>query len=186
MNPSGRFGGLIELINYHLGLREGVELQDIYKLLHQSVFGHRHLGAGASEEAIDEEMRGAGELELEEPLIEPISVDARAGRVNLRAARRQGVPASMIAEAMRLSAQGFTGDHGALARLWRDVGRSTDALTKDFAVEEFEELTALVKARGFPALHHSNSYRELNSPAYRVLIGSELERLMRGSPASDL
>lgn len=186
MNPTERFGDLTELINYHLGLHDGVELRDIYKLLHQSVFGPGHLGEGASESAIAEEMQSAEGVGFEEPLIEPVSIDATACRINLRPARRQGISALVIAEAMSLSAEKFACDRDEMARLWRDAGKSMDAFIKEFAMEDFEELTALAKKEGFPALHHSSSYREINRPAYRVLIGRKLERLMRGLPASGL
>ena len=177
------FADLTGLINYHLGIHDGVELRDVYKLLHQSVFGPEHLGEGMEAAAIEREMRGQA-VEWEEPLLEPISVDGRACRVNLRVAARLGVAPSIIAEAVRSSA--FGRDRGELGRLWKKVGESLDALSKRFGEKDFERLTALVNEKGFPPFHHSSGYRELNRPAYRVILGRELERVMRDSSARGL
>jgi len=185
MISNKRFADLAGLINYHLGIHDGVELRDIYKLLHQSVFGPEHLGKGMEASAIEREMRGPA-VEWEEPLLEPISVDGRACRVNLRVAARLGVAPSIIAEAVRSSASTFGRDRGELARLWKRVGESLDALSKRFGEKDFERLTALVNEKGFPPFHHSSGYRELNRPAYRVILGREMERVMRDSSVRGL
>ncbi len=185
MIPGGCFGDAAELINHHLEHHAGIELRDIYKLLHQSVFGPEHLGEGVGEEAIEREMRGHA-VEFEEPLFEPISVDGLACRVNLRTAARLGIAPSRIAGAVESSADMFRRDRCEMERLWRWVGESPDRLTKKFGADDFNKLTAFAEEKGFPPLHHSSSYRELNRPAYRVLMRPELKRLMRDSPASDL
>ena len=175
-----RFNDLTELVNYHLGLHKGIELRDIYKLLHQSVFGPEHLGEGASESAIAEEMQSAEEVGFEEPLLEPISIDAGACRINLRAARGLDIPASLIAEAMRLSAKTFVGDQNTFDLLWREVEENLGKLSAEFDVENYRKLTRSMTEKEFPPLHHSDPYRDQNRPAYRVLKRDELERLMRG------
>jgi hypothetical protein len=173
-----RFKNLAELINYHLDLHEGVELRDIYKLIHQSVFGPEHLDEGVSEDAIADEMDSAAGG-IEEPLLEPISIDASACRINLRAAKRQGITPGIIADAMRQSMNEFSRDHAELVRSWAELGDFLTELHREFRRESFEELTRFAEEKGYPALHHSPSYRERNRPAYRVLMKRELERLMR-------
>jgi hypothetical protein len=174
------FGNLVDLVNYHLDMHKGIELRDIYKLIHQSVFGPEHLGEGASEDAIAEEMQSAGKVGFKEPLLVPISFDARACRVNLRAARDMHVPASLITEAMRASAKTFEGGRNAFALLWRELGGNLDRLSLEFDLDEYRKLTRTMADKEFPPLHHSDSYREQNKPAYRVLKRNQLERLMRG------
>lgn len=174
-----KFDNLTELVNYHLGLHKGIELSDLYKLLHQSVFGPEHLGEGALESAIAEEMRSAEEVGFEEPLLEPISIDAGACRVNLRAARSLDIPASLLANAMRLSAKTFAGDQSTFASLWRELGENLGKLFAEFDLENYRKLTRSMTEKGFPPLHHSDPYRDQNRPAYRVLKRDELERLMR-------
>ena len=175
-----KFDNLTELVNYHLGLHKGIELRDIYKLLHQSVFGPEHLGEGSSESAIAEEMQSTEDVGFEESLFEPISIDAGACRVNLRAALGLDIPASLIAEAMRLSAKTFVGDQNAFALLWRELEENLGKLSAEFDVGNYRKLTLSMAEREFPPLHHSAPYRDQNRPAYRVLKRDELERLMRG------
>lgn len=179
------FGNLVELINYHLRLHGGVELRDIYKLVHQSVFGPEHLGAMASERAILDEMRGP-DAEFEESLLEPISVDARAGRLNLRVARKRGIAPARIAEGLRRSAGKFSRSADEMSRLWEEIGNSLEELSENFSREDYEELTRSVSEEGLPPLHHSKSYKEYNRPAYRVLTREEAERLTQPLPADGL
>lgn len=182
MTSTERFRDLTELINYHLSMHGGVGLRDIYKLIHQSVFGPEHFAEGAMEGVIAEESL-TPPLETEEPLVEPISLDGTVCRVNLRTARRMGVAPSLVAEAMRESSKGFSGERSEMSRQWEETGKYLGALSGEFADKDFEKLSRLAKEKGFPPFHHSDSYRKLNRPAYRVLIREELERLMRGSPA---
>jgi hypothetical protein len=179
------FGNLVELITYHLHLHKGVELRDIYKLIHQSVFGPEHLGAGASERAILEESNSPG-VEFEEPLLEPISVDASACRLNLRVARTRGIAPPSIAQALRRSAGKFSRSPDELDRLWEEVGNSLKGLSGGFGREDYEKLTRLVSEKDFPPLHHSGSYRKYNRPAYRVLVREEAGRLMPLLPGDAL
>lgn len=179
------FGNLVELIDYHLRLHRGVELRDIYKLVHQSVFGPEHLGPAASEQAILDEMQ-TPVVEFEEPLLEPISVDARACRLNLRVAGKQGIAPARIAEALKRSAGTFSRSPEELRRLWEQVGNSLKGLSGSFEREDYEKLTRLASEKGFPPLHHSDSYRRYNRPAYRVLTRQEAERLRPPLPGDAL
>lgn len=179
------FGNLVELIAYHLHLHKGVELRDVYKLIHQSVFGPEHLGAAASERAILEEMRSP-DVEFEELPLEPISVDASACRLNLRVARKREIAPARIAEALRRSAGKFSRSPDELGRLWEQVGNFLQGLLGGFSREDYEKLTCLVSEKGFPPLHHSSSYRKYNHPAYRVLMREEAERLMPPLPGGAL
>lgn len=172
-----RFDNLTDLLNYHLCLHKGVELRDIYKLVHQSIFGPEHLGEAASEEAIREEMDSPN-VEFEEPLLESISVDGSACRVNLRVARKRGIPPAVITETMRMSVGGFSRSRNDFARLWANVGDSLGDLPIRLSGEGYEELTRRMRENDFPALHHSSSYRKYNWPAYRVLMKRELDRFM--------
>ena len=171
-----KFQSLTELINYHLRVHDGVELRDIYKLLHQSIFGPEHLGEGVSKESIAEEMDEAN-AGLEEPLLEPISVDGDVCRVNLRAAKSLGIAPALIERAIRESATKFNGRTARLSQLWREVGTILDELSTKFNGEDFEQLTGVLREKGFPPFHHSSSYRESNRPAYRVLMSRVLEDL---------
>jgi len=175
-----QFKNLAELIDHHFRLHGDMQLRDIYKMMHQSVFGPEHLDAASCESAIKEEMHSA-DVAFEEPLLEPISVDASACRVNLRVARTRRLSPALVAEAVRLSVSGFSRSRDELSRLWNETGDVLERTRKEFRIEDFDELTRVLKEQGFPPLHHSGAYRERNRPAYRVLLREKLQRLMRPS-----
>ena len=181
----GQFDNLIQVINYHIRIHRGFELRDAYKLIHQSIFGPEHLGEGIQADAIAEEMDNAG-IESEESLLEPISIDTSACRINLRTARRVEVAPGIIAEAVRKSAGKFSRDYAELSRLWHEVGTSLDDLSGGFSPGDYEKLTRLLGEEDYPPVHHSALYRERNRPAYRVVLRGELQLLMPDLPASDL
>jgi hypothetical protein len=180
-----KFDNLTQLLNYHIRIHEGFGLRDVYKLIHQSVFGPEHLGEGISEHSIEKEMEGLA-IETKEPLLEPISVDATACRINLRAMKRRAISPTSVARAVRESAGKFSRDMDELLRLWREVGDSLNSLSCRFRDEDFEQMIRLLREKGYPPIHHSSSYREHNKPAYRVLLRSELESVMPDLSASDL
>ena len=175
-----RFKNLTALLNYHFRLHEGMQVEDIYKLMHQSVFGPEHLDAAASENSIAEEMNNP-DVRPVEPLLEPISVDSSAGRINLRVARHRRIAPALIAKAVRLSMDKFSRNHRELSRLCDEAGDSLKNVKEGFSREDFDTLTRMLDEKGFPPLHHSRSYRELNRPAYRVIMKVELRRLMQPS-----
>lgn len=154
-------------------------------MIHQSVFGPEHLGAGISKEAIRQEMHDS-QTNIDEPLLVPISVDAGICRINLRTANKLKADHATIAEAVRKSARRFSRDPEELCRLWGEIRNFMDELPRGFGREDYEKLTQSLREKGYLELHHSLSYREANRPAYRVLFRNELELLTPDLPASGL
>ncbi len=166
-----------DLITFHLELHKGCRPPDIYKLLHQSVFGPEHLGRYLSESTIREEMKTP--FFERESLVEPISVDGGACRINLRPAAQQGIAANVLATAVRQSTTTFDRDMKRFSRVWLEAERLLKRWPrKRFSEEEIERFSRMVEARKFPPLHHSDSYRKYNRPAYRVLARDELDFLI--------
>lgn len=166
-----------DLISFHLELHEGCRVRDVYKLLHQSVFGPEHLGSYLSEIAIREETDIP--FSGQEALAEPISVDGGACRINLRPAAKQGIAANVLATAVRQSTTTFDRDMKRFCRVWLEAERLLKRWPrKRFSEEEIERFSRMVEARKFPPLHHSDSYRKYNRPAYRVLARDELDSLI--------
>ena len=62
---------------------------------------------------------------------------------------------------------------------WAELGkrlkkRSVGNLTH----KAWAKLDAEMKAKNYPAIHHSASYEKANHPAYRVLTKSEMQKLL--------
>ena len=166
--------------------------QDIYKLVHQGVFGPGHIiaSAAAARRALASEI---AELEAksqkskakrqnpDEELLEPIEPGGRLVRVNLRPMQRMrdeggkrkvredGADAKWLANALVESAMRVNGDSEQMRRrLAVAVQWCRKNLPRQAA--ELERMAARAEESGYPAFHHSSAYNRAYRPAYRVVL----------------
>ena len=170
-------------------------LIDIYKCLHQGEFGVGHTidhPEGFRQRLHAEVMRGVSNEPVREPVVEPVSADGQMLRVNLRALR-PGASGDVdqvvddLAQACVESARITRGDG---TRFWATLeafgtlnrnGRSPLA-GHVFAyplhwVEPFmaEVRELMRRIHQVPVFSHSENYKRLNRPSYRVVVRSVLE-----------
>jgi hypothetical protein len=186
---------LSAILAWHCQRYPLLKAQDIYKLIHQGVFGPGHIIASAAvaRRALATECRlqnadcrmqnGAGE-----DAIEPIDPDNRLVRVNLRplvaaqcmvqGARRKMRNAEWLAEAMVESARWVKGNPERMKRrLSAAVRWCRTNLPRQVA--ELERMAAQAEGLGFPAFHHSPAYARAYRPAYRVILRACLDPRVR-------
>ena len=185
---------LVAILNWHRQRYPLLRAQDIYKLVHQGVFGPGHSIASA-EQAKRSLKDEVGRLKAEarrwsgdEELIEPIDPDGRLVRANLRpflgevkgqearAKRqsRQTADAEWLATALVESARRVKGDPDEMARrLAVAVGWCRKNLPRQAA--GLERTAVEAREAGYPAFHHSPAYKREYRPAYRV-VRSDLVR----------
>lgn len=138
---------------------------DLLKFLHQSIFGCGHLIAdpSAAADRLAREMEGieiGGEIE---PL------DGDFCRVPLQVLKALGVAPASFAALFALSAQ-KTG--GTAEDLELRLSAALDMAHSGLLPFSFDALSAAVedwRTAGFPARHHSDTFRTAYAPAYRVL-----------------
>lgn len=170
-----------------------LQARDIYKLVHQSVFGPGHAVASAvrARVALATELRAlATQCKMQtakcrvqqdgnEELIEPIDPNGKLVRVNLRPTlepwgqspcgdRPLGV-AEWLAAAMVESARRVKGDPEQMRRRLTAAVRWCRTNLPLQSVE-LARIAVEAGAAGFPALHHSPTYKRAYRPAYRVVI----------------
>jgi hypothetical protein len=170
-------------------------LIDIYKCLHQGEFGVGHTidrPDGFKQRLYQEMMRGMTPDPVREPAVEAVSTDGRLLRINLRAMR--GFFANDIAGAVEdlarvciQSARVTRGDH---ARFFEaldifkmlnqageiDVAGNVFTFPGELVDTFFFEVRKLMRRiRQVPVLSHSENYKRLNRPSYRVVERSVLE-----------
>ena len=166
------------LIREHMNRRPLMQAVDVYKLLHQGVFGIGHLlnenartflEAEASTLILDEQP--------EEPLLEEVSADGSMVRVNLRPYLRRSLPLDRLFSAMEASAQekGREEDFLKAWSLFKDLARSGSIVFE----KEIEELDKEIKSKGYLLHHHSEAYRKAYSPAYRVVKSSVMKKMFK-------
>jgi hypothetical protein len=169
--------------------------QDVYKLIHQGVFGPGHIFASAAgaKRLLKEEMAAmqvrsqkpkVKRQKSEETLIEPIEPGGWLVRVNLRpfviaaevrrqnsGVRRQNSGAEWLVEALIESAKRAECDPDRMKRrLAAAVRWCRNNLPRQAA--GLERMAARAEESGFPAFHHSPAYARAYRPAYRVILRS--------------
>lgn len=159
---------LAAILDWHLAHYPLLAAADIYKLVHQGVYGPGHIirDPASARTALEQEYRSvAAEPDRSEPT-EPLAPDDRFIRVNLR--RLDPSALEPLCAALLSSAGDRVADHATMrTRLlsaidWARPGRP------DLA-EELRRLLTENEPLAFPARHHSPAYQQAYRPAYRVV-----------------
>ncbi len=142
-----------------------MQIQDIYKLVHQAAMGSEHaaLDPSSAREWLERELDEMGEGPVE-PLMDPISADGEMLRVHLRPYVSSGSHIEMLLDAFLRTANDFHGEDDVLEANWESVVR-----THLFPAPAMDEFIGVMKAHNFPAVHHSETYKQIYKPAYRVV-----------------
>lgn len=162
---------ILPVLKQHLQRYPDMEAEDIYKLVHQAAMGNGHLftdTAGAKLYLLNE--LDEVEADTTEPLIEPLSPDGRIVRMNLRPFKARGGDADQLFDAMIRSANTFEQRPDDLERWWTEILDEAEYGTIPSDRTSLQALFDRVKAEGFPARHHSETYEVAYQPAYRVLL----------------
>lgn len=167
------------VVSWHVARYPDLEVEDVYKLLHQSVAGPAHAieDPDVARQWLDREWNGLGVPLEDEEMYEPLSSDGRLVRVNLRPWRAAGRAPESVLNAFVRTAGTLPSDTakirteldaiaGCADRIAADLGLSADAIHTFFSDRALE---------GYPAIHHSEIYERAHRPAYRVVIRSYLD-----------
>jgi hypothetical protein len=170
-------------------------LIDIYKCLHQGEFGVGHTidhPEGFRQRLHREVMHGTAAEPVREPVVEPVSADGQMLRVNLQALR------SAVADDVDRAVDDLVQACVASARITRgDSTRFFQTLDGFMRLNRagelvlaghvfafpgqwvetflFEVRELMRQIRQVPVFSHSESYKRLNRPSYRVVVRSVLE-----------
>jgi hypothetical protein len=169
----------------HLRAHPEAEAQDVYKLLHQSVFGPGHLipDRDAADRYLEREWAGLGETLPGEPLLEALADSPPLVRVNLRPYRDAGGSREVLVDALVTSAARVVGETATFTACLEAAVVVLREERGEAAAEELRRLAERAAGEGYPALHHSEAYREAYRPAYRVVL-RELLRADLTAPRS--
>ena len=162
---------LEELIRRHKRFRPCLMIQDVYKLVYQSVFGVGHILVGDEARTyIKEELQRLDTSRFEdEPLIEHISTDNQIVRVNLRPFKRQGLSPDKLFQIMTTSAEQIKGTREDFLREWDLFKKLVVTNRLSFNLDQLRDFDEFVKKQNYPLVHHSKEYSKMYEPAYRVV-----------------
>ncbi|MEX2090214.1 MAG: hypothetical protein WEB62_10600 [Bacteroidota bacterium] len=167
------------IVRSHLKQYPAMEAQDLYKLLYQAALGNEHLmtdttGIGRYLSHELETVQSSGD----EPLYDVLTPDSLLVRLHLRPFKGRNGNARLLLEAMFKTAATFHPSPENLERWWLDLERLAEKKVVPFDPGELREYFQTMRSEGFPAKHHSNTFRQLYAPAYRVLLRSLLPELI--------
>ncbi|HDP97571.1 MAG TPA: hypothetical protein ENN22_00095 [bacterium] len=162
---------LLRLIQEQQRIHLGLQIQDVYKLIYQSVFGMRHIleNPPAALKFLSAEL-DAVEAVADEDLSEQISFSGELIRLNLRPYKAAGGGVDELFQVMLLSAQQTTGDINRFLKIWREFSLLVTEKKLNFAVDQLTDFNRQIQDTNYPPMHHSLAYRLANRPAYRVLL----------------
>jgi hypothetical protein len=172
---------LQSIILRQLDLHDGLTVQDMYKLIHQAVFGVHHLlhDEEAAHRALKEEFEELGSALPGEALLEMIDPQGIVHRLNLRPYRSKGGTPERLWEAVLLTRDGIKGTTSEFTFLWNEARRLVKLGAIPFTLRDLEVFETEVMGNGHPIVHHSESYRRANRPAYRLIAVRFLETIGR-------
>ena len=172
---------VVALIETHLGRYPEAEIADVYKLLHQGVFGPGRLIPNkklAREWLEHEAARVTPDRML--PLVEQIHPGGAIVRFHMRPYLAYREAVRPLLDAFVQSAQVVVGDPAVLATWWRvfEGGCAPGgAFAERFTAREVQLFGRIRAAELWPAVQHSPAYLTAYDPVYRVLTHDRAEAL---------
>ena len=159
-----------QLLSAHLARYPAMQLDDIYKLLHQAALGPGHAldNPAAARKRLDQEWVALGEAPAE-PLQDIISPDGRLGRVHLRSYLAAGGNPDALHRAFVETANSYPASPDKLAKFCGCLGDLAAAGGIPYAREEVFAYFEKIARDGYPPVHHSEAFRSAYRPAYRVV-----------------
>ena len=159
------------LILAHYEKRPCMEIQDVYKLLYQSILGLGHLltNTDAAKLYLYKELDGLSEYDGDEPLTEDISLVNKMVRVNLRAFKARNLSGDALFDAMLATEKLNTSSMDDFIAFWTLFIQFVDEGKLPFDPGLLQDFNKKVDSLNYPAVHHSTSYQALYKPSYRII-----------------
>ncbi len=158
-----------------------VRIEDAYKWTYQATRGGEH--AAPSRDAVkswlDNEWRAMGGEPKGENEWVPLCPGGEIGRLNLRPYKERGGSADALVDAFIASAREYRAEPKAFTDAWAELGKHLKA--GGFGAVTYKEwlrLDAEMKKKGYPAIHHSETYNRSHRPAYRIITREQAQRLI--------
>lgn len=148
-------------------LHPSMQMQDVIKLCYQCAYGAEHLLRDVEMARRYFEMECSKTEPADIPLYENIS-DVYC-RVNIAAWKYQGKPVEQLFDLFVKTVAQKAFDDEILIDLLDEAVETVSGLESTFGVVEFRKFIDKYLSEGICALHHSETYRENEKPAYRLV-----------------
>jgi hypothetical protein len=172
--PVEHVGTIMVAFGAHLDSHPMAGADDLYKFLHQAVFGPGH--AISNRQAVADWMEGEvadlGPPIEGEPACEALGGEPSLVRVNLRSFMARGGDPERLVDAFVSSANGTDGTVRRMEVVLKLAVSYVQCAGRGELAPALKDLAAELQDRGYPAIHHSQAYLETYHPAYRVILES--------------
>jgi hypothetical protein len=159
------------LLRHHLERHPLAEAEDVYKFVHQSVYGPAH-AVPSLEQArrwLDDEVAALPPGPAGEPLAERLSDDPPLVRLNLRPYLAAGGDLAALVTAFAATATAVEGDAAVMRARLAVAVAVLGELGRPAAAADLASFAEANGREGFPAVHHGAAFRAAYAPAYRVV-----------------
>jgi hypothetical protein len=169
---SGEIFTMKEILQKEIRKHPEMEIQDIYKFIHQAAMGSEHAvkDTTAVREWMENEIAGL-KFDRLENLVDTISPGGKIVRINLRPYLKAGYDTEKLLNSFIKTANEFKGSIIILEKYIQAVLELIEDGRINLQKEEAEKFFEEMKIKKYPAAHHSKIYEEEYSPAYRVIAG---------------
>lgn len=164
------------ILKEHLRRYPKIQIEDVYKLLHQAALGSEHAVSNEADAFnwMQNEVAKLSSVEIKEPLIDPIAPDGKIVRVHLRPYIERKGDLKFLNKAFVQTANTFQGSKETLKRYLAYAVSIVEKEFSPFDAQEMKKFFAEKAAANYPAVHHSKVFTENYSPAYRVVTREQL------------
>ena len=165
-----------ELLLNHYTAYPRLEVADIFKFVFQSAFGCEHL-VSSEERALNYIKAELERIKDDKSAPRIDALDGDYSRVHLSCLSDEVTP-EVLAKYFCLSAKV---EEGGKERLLEKIAVARELIadgTIPLSLSDFDELHAKWEAAGYPAIHHSDSFRKAYRPAYRVIANEYLKYII--------
>lgn len=147
-----------------------LEIQDLYKLAYQAAMGNEHImkDTALSRKYLQEEIDAIDTVN-NEPLIEYLSSDSTVARVNLKVFKSLKKDTRILFDAMINSAKNFKSSIKLLKCYLNDIEELAAESKIPFNLLEIQKYFQTMEQQNYPVMHHSETYKNLYKPAYRII-----------------
>ena len=164
----------VQALAFDVASHPSVEAVDLYKFLHQAMFGPGHAITDATQaaKALQSELANLGPPTTNETWCDTLGGDPFLVRVNLRPFVANGFESETLADAFVATASTVPGNPQQMGVALGLVVQWLPSEGKNDLAHGLQEFGRKMERQGYPAVHHSEAYQQAYRPAYRVIDGS--------------
>ena len=164
----------VQALAFDIASHPNAEADDIYKFLHQAMYGPGHAVTDPERAglALRNELATLGPAATNETWCDTLGGDPILVRVNLRPFVVNGFDVDALVESFVATANAVRGDPQQMGLALDLAVRWLPSQERSDLSLELQQFAREMKRQGYPAVHHSAAYVEAYKPAYRVVEAS--------------